>query len=246
MNRITDIYAWVVDIVIFLVGLIVQVAYYLWSLFVALISRKTLPPQPFVNGLPQPDQTRNNNSGLSPTLVLVIKLAILVLILGLLIFLIMKMVKRRGLADEDEDLNEEKESLWSWDGFKADLLLFLKNLFRYGRKKVVPAVKDESVYWKPAEDILRRLSIREIYKHLLWQGARVQIPREDYETPSEYARRLGQALPDIKAPLEQITGFYLDVRYGEKSAAEIQTDAANLFWQQLLNKFEPPERKAEE
>jgi hypothetical protein len=91
--------------------------------------------------------------------------------------------------------------------------------------------------WQVEDDIERRLNIREIYQHLLWHGARLKIPREKYETPSEYARRLGRAVPDGKEPLDEITGLYIDARYGDHPVEEKQNDKANSLWHKLRNLF---------
>ena len=64
----------------------------------------------------------------------------------------------------------------------------------------------------------------------------MRIPRESYETPSEYARRLGQASRRIaREPLHEITSLYLDVRYGEHQIEDKKTDDANTVWGKLLN-----------
>jgi hypothetical protein len=245
MNTITDIYAWVVEIIIYLVGWIVQLVYFVVQWIVSLFSGQKPPPTPDLQGLPDMNNVKDRTPGsLSPTIFLVIKLFILALIILAVVLVIMKAVKRRGLANQDEDLDEEKESLWSWDGFKADFILFFKNLLqRFRRKNIQPVPQDLAIYWKPEEDVRRRLSIREIYQHLLWHGARLHVPREGFETPSEYAARLGHFTPDIQQPLDEITGLYLDVRYGDYPAADAQTENANTIWQKLLDALNPLERQ---
>jgi hypothetical protein len=68
----------------------------------------------------------------------------------------------------------------------------------------------------------------------------LRIPREDFETPSEYALRLGHAVPESSESLHKITGLYLDVRYGEQTIEEKTTDDANIIWQNLLSIFNRP------
>ena len=140
----------------------------------------------------------------------------------------------------DEDLDEENESLWSWGGFKSDIAEFFKMLFRRFQRKAKTVPATAPINWQPEEDVKHRLSIREIYQHLLWQGARLSIPREDFETPSEYALRLGQAVPESSEPLNKITGLYLDVRYGEQQIEEKTTADANTLWQNLLGILNRP------
>jgi hypothetical protein len=174
---------------------------------------------------------------------LIIKFVTLAIVVGVVVFLIIKAINRRKASQVDDDLEEENESLWSWKGFKADVVVFINMLLQRFRRKPKPVVEDPGIHWEPEEDVQRRLSIREIYQHLLWQGSRLHVPREDFETPSEYARRLGHALPIIQEPLDEITGMYLDVRYGDREAEENKTDAANSFWQTFLNAFKRPDRE---
>ena len=85
------------------------------------------------------------------------------------------------------------------------------------------------------------MNVREIYQHLLWHGARLRMPREESETPSEYAVRLGKNIPDGKEPVNEITDLYIDVRYGEHQTEEKKTDEANSIWDKLLNFFKGKE-----
>jgi hypothetical protein len=63
------------------------------------------------------------------------------------------------------------------------------------------------------------------------------MPREKYETPSEYAQRLGKSLPDEKEPLNEITDLYIDARYGEHVIEEKSIDKANNIWRTLSSIF---------
>ena len=191
------------------------------------------PPQPVDLGNPNNSQAITKG-GISPQVILILKLTVLALVLLAVLFLITKAIRRRH-SQTEEDLEEEHESLWSWDGFKSDVIVFFKMFFQRFQRKAKPVPSNVSLNWQPEEDIKRRLSIREIYQHLLWQGARLRIPRESYETPSEYARRLGHFAPDSREPLKEITSLYLDVRYGEHQIEEKKIDDANTIWEKLLN-----------
>ena len=169
---------------------------------------------------------------------LVLKLVVLALIvIGVIFLLISRAIQRQHRKELTEDVGEEQESLWSWAGIKADLLVFFKAIFQLFKKKKKPARVNIATDWQVENDIERRLNIREIYQHLLRHGARLKIPREKYETPSEYARRLGQAVPDSQGPAGRITGFYIDARYGDHPAEEKQTDRANSLWEKLRGLF---------
>ena len=135
--------------------------------------------------------------------------------------------------DEAEEINE---SLWSWEGFKADLLLFLSTLWqRLRRKRKATEGATALPYWYGAEDEASgvRLSIREIYRRLLWQGYRSGTAHRDWETPYEYSRRLGPLIPDGSGQLTELTNLYVSTRYGDIEAPDPQIDRANSLWATL-------------
>ena len=234
-NTITDVYAKVVEFLLYTVGFLVEWIYYIvkWIINLFTHGKPPQPPQPLDVGNPNNTQAVTKGA-ISPQLILILKITLLALVLLAVIFLITKAIRRRH-SQTEEDLEEEQESLWSWGGFKSDVITFFKMIFQRFQRKAKPVPSNVSVKWQPEEDIKRRLSIREIYRHLLWQGARLRIPREDDETPSEYAGRLGHFAPDSIEPLQEITSLYLDVRYGEYQVGDKKTDDANTIWEKLLN-----------
>ncbi len=239
MSSISGAYSDIIYFILLIVGFLVTWIYYVGEFFLNLLTGKATPtpPQPIQQIIPKNNQS-NTTSFLSPHFILILKIVIVVLIAVLVIYLITRAIQRQHRKDLTEDVEEEQESLGSWAGFKADILVFLKWLTQLFIRKKQPAPVNTEGDRQAAEDNPgRKLSIREIYQHLLRQGARLQIPRENYETPSEYARRLGKALPDGKEPLNEITGLYIDVRYGEHPVAEKQTDKANSIWETLRNLF---------
>jgi hypothetical protein len=240
MSSVSGAYSYIVYYLLLAVGLLVALFYYVGEFLLYLLTfGKTAKPQDFnpTPLLPQPNK-KNAPGSLSPQFILIIKLVFLVLIAAWVIWLIMKAIQRRHQKELTEDVQEEQESLWSWAGFKADLLVFLQSLFRLFIRKKKPAPVNTAADWLTADETPgRTLSVREIYQHLLRQGARLKMPREKYETPSEYARRLGRTIPDSKEPLHEITDLYLDVRYGEHPAEEKQTDKANSIWEKLRSLF---------
>jgi hypothetical protein len=156
-----------------------------------------------------------------------IKWFVVALVVGLVLFILAKAVSRmRGRRARDE-IEEIHESLFSWKGLSDDL----KELFgmlrsRFRRKPAaVGSVFDE--------DAAGRMDIREIYRHVLWEGSRAGIPRRRQETPGEYSRRLRKSVPESEEPLKNITGEYENVRYGEISAPEEDVDRANSLWEKL-------------
>ena len=236
LNTITDAYAKVVGYLLYAVGYLVQwITYvYLWILSLLNHKKPELPNNPFE--LANPNKPEGTTPGaLPPWVLLTIKLTLLALVLAVVLFLIIRTIRRRHFTKTDEDLEEEQESLWSWGSFKSDVITFFKMILQRFQRKAKPVPSSIPAKWQPEEDVKRRLSIREIYQHLLWQGARLRIPRESYETPSEYAGRLGHFAPDSTEPLQEITSLYLDVRYGEHQIEDKRTDEANTVWEKLLN-----------
>ena len=239
MNSISGAYSAVINFILLAIGLLVQWIYDVGEFLLSLIP-KAKEPTTTPETTPPISTTTTPGSGqvyYNPQLVLIVKLVFLALIMFGVIFLISKAIRRRHQTEQSEDIEEVQESLWSWEGFKLDLMVFFKAIFDLFKRKKKPAPAITAVNWQVEDDIERRLNIREIYQHLLWHGSRLKIPREKYETPSEYARRLGQAVPDGKEPLDEITGFYIDARYGDQPAEEKKTDRANNLWQKLRNLF---------
>ena len=240
MNSATTAYSYIMYGLFFVVGLLVFLFYYVGEFLLFLLSLgKTSVTQDFNPAQLYPLPNKPNTAGsLSPIFILIIKLVVLVLIAAWVIWLIMKAIQRRHQAELTEDVQEERESLWSWTGFIADILVFLKSLFPIFKRKKKPVTADMAAGWQAVdENPEQRLSIREIYRHLLRQGARLKMPREKYETPSEYAQRLGKSLPDEKEPLNEITDLYIDVRYGEHVIEEKSIDKANNIWRTLSSIF---------
>ena len=156
-----------------------------------------------------------------------IKWTVIALVIGLVIFILAKAISRmRGRRARDE-IEEIHESLFSWKGLRDDLKELFGMLGNRFRRKPAAA---GSVF---DENAAGRMDIREIYRHVLWEGARSGIPRRRQETPSEYSRRLQKSLPESGEPLQNITGEYEDVRYGEISAPAERVDSANSLWQKL-------------
>jgi hypothetical protein len=236
MVAASSVYDKVVTFLIYAIGYVVQLIGYVYLWFLSLFKHKPPPPKPTIpEDIGELNLKVHPQQPLPPWVILLTKLLILAMIIGFVLFLIFKAVRRRQSKQIDSDLEEENESLWSWGGFAADIKVFFEMLIGRFKRKKQPVVVNKEIKWRPDEDVQHRLSIRDIYQHLLWQGARLQIPREDFETPSEYALRLGQAVPESSEPLDRITGFYLDVRYGDQKPEDKKTDDANTVWQGLLN-----------
>jgi hypothetical protein len=149
------------------------------------------------------------------------------LVVGLVLFFLAKAISRMRARRARDEIEEIHESLWSWKGLRDDL----KELFgmlgnRFKRK---PAATGYSF----DEDAAGRMDIREIYRHVLWEGSHSGLPRRRQETPSEYSVRVGRSVPEGEESLKNITAEYENVRYGEMTVPEEQVDKTNSLWQML-------------
>ncbi len=166
--------------------------------------------------------------------VLAMKWALFALLAIVVAFLFARAIIRYLSSRAQDDVEETHESLWSWEGFRADLrLLFsiVRQRFKRKRREVAPASRVPG--WYIRDDIQSMSSIREIYQCLLWEAACAGMARQLHETPYEYARRLGKAVPDGSVPLGELTDLYVAIRYGEIEAEDYQVGHANNLWKVL-------------
>jgi len=203
--------------------------FYVLRWFLELI-RSDQPLQPEGSGNmsfgPMPEVTP---TGLSAEAVLVIKWVVIAIIIAAVIFILAKAISRFRAQRARDEIEEIHESLWSWRGLRDDLGLLFGMIGDKFRRKRMPSARK---YFMD-DDTSRRLNIREIYRHLLWEAARSGVGRRRHETTGEYAGRLEQAVPESGESLDRITDVYIDVRYGETSVPEKQVDNANVLWRTL-------------
>jgi hypothetical protein len=156
-----------------------------------------------------------------------IKWFVVAVIAGLVLFFLAKAVSRMRARRGRDEIEEIHESLWSWKGLRDDLKELLGMLGNRFKRRPAAAV------YRFDEDAAGRLDIREIYRHVLWEGTRSGIPRRRHETASEYSSRVGRSVPEGEEPLKSVTDEYENVRYGEISVPEEQVDKANNLWRTL-------------
>ncbi len=170
-----------------------------------------------------------------------IKWGIFAIIAGVIIFLLVRTILRYQSFRAKAEVEETNESLWSWEGFRADLCLFFRMIWqRLERKRKEPVPATPVPSWYAEDDGQGMLSIREIYRRLLWEASRSGIVHQSHETPYEYAIRLGQTVPDVSRQVGEITDLYIDVRYGDIEAGDKQVDYANMLWKALKSLLPRP------
>ncbi len=159
------------------------------------------------------------------------------------LFLLARAISRYRTARARADVDEVNESLWSWEGFTADLRLFFRMLlgrFRRRRKEEVRSIAIPDWYTE-GEEVEGILDIREIYRRMLWQASYLGIARRRYETPYEYTSRLVQSVPGGTQQLGELTDIYVGVRYGELEARKRQVSRANRLWRAVKKLLQRPE-----
>jgi hypothetical protein len=180
----------------------------------------------------------------SPEIMTVVTWALVILVLGIIIFFLVRAMMKFGSSMKKEDVDETSESLWSWNGFLADVRVFF-NLITGGLKSrlknVNPAAMIARRHPHSRREITGRMNIREIYRELLFEGARSGITRRYQETPNEYGKRLGQAFPEGEKPLSEITDMYIKTRYGDTGTDTGELDHANTLWQKIRSLLVKPE-----
>jgi hypothetical protein len=171
--------------------------------------------------------------GLPPRMVETLKWLLLALIAAGLLLVLGRAIFRHIPSKETDEIDETHESLWSWDLFKSDLgLLFGKLRKRFGFTRQGQPGHPRPPDWIRS-DFSGQLTVRQIYRCLLWEASRMDLARRDCETPNEYARRLAGSVPDGQKLIEEITGLYVDKRYGGLDVIEGRLLHANDMWRSL-------------
>jgi hypothetical protein len=159
-----------------------------------------------------------------------IKWIIIALVVGVIIFFLARAISRFWTSRAGDRIEEIHESIWDADEIRNDFRKFFKNLGNLFRRK--PQTGTGYHFDTGAG---KKMDMREIYRHLLWEGKNSGIPRRKHETVTEYARRLEKTLPEGTEPVDTITDLYTDVRYGDIGIQEEKVDNANTLWDTLRN-----------
>jgi hypothetical protein len=190
-------------------------------------------PQP-----PQPEPRPQEDMRIEQTVVTETPYATLLrwVVLGIALIIaaiiIYRMTRARASDEDDGEIAEERESIFSADLAKQQL----RDLFRR----------------KPRAERPRRLdldqppsSVREAMLYLQVLATRQHAGRRIHETPADFTIRLTNAWPGVGAPLRTLRDRYELVRYGE---TEDDRALAVEAWQDIWRRrkevvVEPEERK---
>ncbi len=185
----------------------------------------------FTNG--QPNFGEVTTKGLPSWVTEVAKITGIIIIVGLILFIMARSIARYRARKALEEMDEVNESLFSWKGFRDDLKQWLNSLGQRFQRKAKPIDTFDP-------NAPGRLDIREIFRHIQWEGQQSGITRYRHETAAEYAYRLERAVPNsvetigvVKESVSGIKDMYETVRYGETALPEPHVDQANGWWQTI-------------
>lgn len=143
---------------------------------------------------------------------------------------------RRRSADAGE-VDEERESLWSWGLLLAGLRALWRRIRgRFTRGVSVAPVAVVAVAGEPGA-----LSIRAMYRRLLAAAAALGLPRHRAETPHEYLSRLRSAVPASEKDAALLTALYARARYGPDTPEQRDSAAAREVWARLEPTLQRPQ-----
>ena len=131
-------------------------------------------------------------------------------VLGLGLVLIALAVVRARRRRTEADVEEVRQSLWSWSGLAAGLKARLRSLA--GRLRRIPAAPAADLPTSP-----EARTVREVYRQFLGLMAGLGRPRRADETPLEFLGRVRPEVGPVVPEAEELTRAYLWVRYGERT-----------------------------
>jgi hypothetical protein len=152
------------------------------------------------------------------------------LIVGVLlaVWLLARAARRLHEWRLPDDVEEVRDSVWSWELRRAELLERLRARFQRPSQLVAIAPLDQA-------DETPAGNVRQLYRRLLRLGIRRGRRRAVAETPDEYERALTAAglFSAGQAELHLLTELYTQVRYGIDQPGPAALAAARAALEQL-------------
>jgi hypothetical protein len=205
--------------------------YFIVQLIINLLRQGQEPKFEVTGNMTLTDMPEVIPKDIPPIVTTILQWLVVAVIVAVVVYILAKAIERFRERRREEEIEEIHESLWSLSGLRDDLILLFNMMANKFKRRPAPA--SEKYHFR--EDALGRLDIREIYRHLLWEGARSGVARRAHETTCEYAERLERVVPQGSGQLAEITDLYASVRYGETKPQEEQVDSANSLWKTLRN-----------
>src|SRR5579863_1609192 len=233
---IVNVYNWLIGLLAYIAVIIITPFFWLFSLLVPAKPRSQ--PNSAPKFVKQNSQPQHIPPATFPVLLLVFKILVPVVILLVVVLLMRRAMRRREKMhvrgrQRDEDFHE---SLWSWSLFWSQLKAILRAIF--GRFLPRPAAGGVAqVAPVGASGGLAARDIRAIYRAFLMKAASRGFTRKKDETPDELRQRLDEKAPLVEPQLEEITGAYTLVRYGESILNASDVAAIQGQWSELDQKW---------
>lgn len=164
----------------------------------------------------------------------------LMAILIAIVVIITTLLRRRT---QGKRLNLDiRESLWSWQLFKAQLLFLLRAvLHRFQTKKTEGGVQ---VSEQTTEGTPSQRDIRAIYRAFLQWTAQRGYRRQHNETPGEFKQRLvghpPTSLALLEAELQTVTDIYSSTRYSQETPSTSEVERMQQNWRTIQQQAPPP------
>jgi len=146
----------------------------------------------------------------------------------------------RDLAEELKRFRPINWLLTAWERFKASfkkvnksVVTFIQNSIKRLRNiGTIPARPDEWDYVNP-----RRLNPRQkiifYYLALVRRAKEAGLPRQDGQTPYEYARSLTSSLEEEKDGVEAMTESFIEARYSRHDISAKEARQAESIWETI-------------
>jgi hypothetical protein len=147
----------------------------------------------------------------SAELLVALKVGLGLVLAAVLVWILWRAVSRLGRLWTEDDVEELRDSVWLWPGWRAVWRWILSRLNPV-RERAFVAVA--SLRGAPREE----RSARGFYRELLRLGVRTGHPRQLSETVLEYEARLARVVPGGEPDLRTISDAYVHARYGPPSS----------------------------
>jgi len=168
-------------------------------------------------------------------LLTVIKVVCVASVVILLVWILVRIISQRHKEQVDDGVTaEERESVFSWEFFLAQLRAAFDAWIRRVRGYRPPFVgHQESVGPVAIPENESSLSVRQIYVALLGLADSLGLARRPDQTPYEYLRNLQAGYAAEREELADLTEAYVRVRYGEETITQGELERLRNVWRQV-------------
>ncbi|MGQ9676076.1 MAG: DUF4129 domain-containing protein [Chloroflexota bacterium] len=192
-----------------------------------------LPPQIPDMSMFEQSQGTGGLRQLAPEVVVAIKWVLTGLVGVVVLVLMVRSVFRWRKSQQDEEVVEERDSVWTWGSLRSALLAWLRSLGRRVPTDNAPGPMVAALTPQPVTDQSSLvLSIRQIYRHLLRLGASLGLPRALSTTAYEYLPQLQANLGPVE-DVAAITNAYVQARYSADAPLDAEVEDVRTRWERV-------------